>query len=267
MKKTFSTWTWSLGVVARSPVSLLGLALVVCLWGYGAYGWLWLPESSLAMLVLAVLWALAQVLVAAGVAAATVAAAGEAAMGTATRLPLRGFVGFSRQQFARSVIMVLAATILLLALFAFFTWVDQFALEVASFLTFRSQAAASPLKVSNAFWVVEALITIIVGGFLLSFLIILVRAGWREAWRQAGRTLARSCWRSPFWTSLLGVAVFGGLVYFLATWHPKVPPGYWDYTQLILRMGGALLLLAAGWLFLLLSLARLTLPSQQSPPS
>ena len=79
--------------------------------------------------------------------------------------------------------------------------------------------------------------------------------------------LAACTFRTPFLTSLLSVAVFGGLAYKLAHWHPIVPPGFWDYTQVIVRFSLALLILAAGVLFWLLAFARLNLqlqdPSQQ----
>jgi hypothetical protein len=61
------------------------------------------------------------------------------------------------------------------------------------------------------------------------------------------------------------VAVFGGLAYELANWHPIFPPEFWDYTQVIIRWFFVLILLAAGWSFWLLSLAGLLIPRPSTP--
>jgi H+/Cl- antiporter ClcA len=150
-----------------------------------------------------------------------------------------------------------------LILFFLFRRSDDLALEVASFLTFHSEKAVSPISVGKAFWVIQMLIWVIVAGFLLSFLAHLLREGWREACRRAGRILASCCWRAPFWTILLDAAIFGGLAWLLATWHPKVPAGFSDYVQVLVRMGGSLLLIVIGWLFALLALARFNFNSDK----
>ena len=114
---------------------------------------------------------------------------------------------------------------------------------------------------------IEWLLWIIVGGFLLNFSIVMLRAGWQRAGKQSVNMLAACTLQTPFLTSLLSVAVFGGLAYKLIQWRPFVPPGFWDYTQIIVRFSLALLILSAGVLFWLLALARLNLrqqdPSQQ----
>ena len=260
MKKALATWKWSLAVAARSPGPLLMLAVLVFLWGLGAYRWLWLPESSGLLLLVALVWGLAQVLMLVGVLTGAAASAAEAAAANPTHLGLRGFVGFNRRQFARCAVALIVGAFLVLLLRELFSRSDDYALEVASFLTFHSEKAVSPVDVAKVSWVIQAFLWIVMWGFLLSFLIVLLRAGWREAGRQAARLLANCCWRSSFLTSLLSVVVFGGLAYLLATWHPKVLAGFWDYAQMLLRMGGALLLLVFGWLFWMLSLARLSLP-------
>jgi magnesium-transporting ATPase (P-type) len=267
MKKALATWKWSLAVVARSPGPLLALAVLVLLWGLGGYRWLWLPESSGLLLLVALVWGLAQVLVLLGILTGAGASAGEAAATSVTRLELRSFAGFKRRQFARCAVVAVVGTFLVLVLRELFSRSDDYALEVASFLTFHSEKAVSPVDVAKVFWVIQAFLWIVMWGFLLSFLIVLLRAGWREAGRQAARLLAHCCWRSSFLTSLLSVVVFGGLAYLLATWHPKVSAGFWDYAQLLLRMGGALLLLVFGWLFWMLSLARLSLPPSEDSTS
>ena len=267
MKKAIATWRWSLGTVARSPALLLTLAGLVALWGCGAYQWLWLPESSLVFLLLGLVWGLAQLLVVVGILAATATSATAAAATNAHRMGWRDFLGIDRRQFSRCLILAVAASFFVLALLQVFSWSDDYALEVASFLTFRSERAVSPIAVGKVFWVIQALLWLVVGGFLLSFLTVLLRAGWREAGRQAARVLANCCWRASFLTSLLSLVVFGGLAYLLATWHPKVAVGFWDYTQMLVRLGGALLPLVFGWLFWMLSLARFSLPPSEGTSS
>ena len=56
--------------------------------------------------------------------------------------------------------------------------------------------------------------------------------------------------------------MFGGVAFTLANWHPRVLPGFWDYTQMTVRFSLALILISAGVLFWLLSLARLQVPRQ-----
>jgi hypothetical protein len=267
MKKALAAWKWSLAVVARSPRPVLALTALVFLWSFGAYQWLWLPESSGLLLLIALVWGLAQVAVLVGVLTGAAASAAEAAAASATHLGLRSFVGFNRRQFTRCLVMVTASGVLALALVALFSRCNEYTLEVASFLTFRSERPVSPVTVEQVFWVAEAFLWLVAWGFLLSFLAVLLRGGWSESMRQAARLLANCCWRSSFLTSLLSVAVFGGLAYLLAAWHPKVSAGFWDYSQMLLRLGGALLLLVFGWLFWMLSLARLSLPPAEGPSS
>ena len=256
MKNSITTWKWSLGVMARSPAVLVVLAAVAALWGFGAYQWLWLPESSGLLLLLALIWAIAQF----AVAIAFFAAISTASVGTATsdgrRIEFRSLLGFSRAQYWRALAWGAISMVVLLVLFYFFKWTDDHALEVASLLTFRSEKAVSPIRVGKVFWVIQMIIWIGGGGFLLSFLAHLLREGWTETRRQAARILRRCCWGASFWSGLLSVGVFGSLAWLLATWHPKVTVGSWDYTQMLLRMGAALVLVVSGWLFWSLSLAR-----------
>jgi hypothetical protein len=267
MKKSPAVWMWSLAVLARSPRPVLALAALVFLWGFGAYQWLWLPESSGLLLLIALVWGVAQVAVLIGILTGVATSAAEAAATSAARLELRSLAGFSRRQFTRGLVMVAASGLLALALATFFSRCNEYALEVASFLTFHSETAVSPVTVEKVFWVAEAYLWLVIWGFLLSFLIVLLRGGWSEAKRQAARLLTNCCWRWSFLTSLLSVAVLGGLAYLLATWHPEVSAGFWDYWQMLLRMGGALLLLVFGWLFWMLSLARFSLPPAEGPSS
>ena len=265
MKNAIATWKWSLGVVARSPAALVTLAAVAALWGFGAYQWLWLPESSGLLLLLALIWAIAQVAIAAAFFAATSVASVGAATSEVKRIEVRSLLGFSRAQYWRSLAWGAASLVLLLVLFYLFKRSDDLALEVASFLTFHSETAVHPVDVGKVFWVIQMLIWVIVGSFFLSTLAHLLREGWMETRRQAARILGRCCWRAPFWSGLLSVGVFGGLAWLLATWHPKVSVGSWDYAQMLLRIGGALLLIISGWMFWSLSLARFNLPPDKPP--
>ena len=263
MKRALATWKWSLAVVARSPGLLVVLAALVALWSFGAYQWLWLPESSGLLLLFALVWGVAQVLLVVVVLTGAATSASEAAATSAARLELRSFAAFNRGQFARCLVMATVSGLLVVTLATAFSWVNEYALEVASVVTFYSEKAVSPVSVGKALWVIQAYLWIAIGGFLLSFLMVLLRAGWSKAGRQVAHLVASCCWRAPFLTSLLTVVVFGGLAYLLATRHPKVLAGFWDYAQLLLRMGGALLLLVFGWLFWMLSLAKLSLPPSE----
>jgi len=267
MKNAIATWKWSLGVMVRGPLVLVSLAALAALWGFGAYQWLWLPESSVLLLLLALIWGIAQIAVAVGFLAGTTSAAVDTATSGAGRLELRSVVGFNRQKFWRCLAWGAISAALLLVLSYIFRWSDDHALEVASFLTFRSEEAVSPVSVGKVFWVIQMLIWMIAGGISLSLLAHLLREGWGEARRRAARILASCCWRAPFWTTLLSVAVFGGLAWLLAVWHPKVSAGFWDYAQMLLRLGGALLIIVSGWLFWLLALARFNFPPDKPPTS
>jgi len=260
MKNALATWKWSLAVVARSPAVVGALAVVAALWGYGAYQWLWLPESSALLLIVALLWAIVLIAVAVGVVAGTAASTSSAAATAATCLNLRSLLGFNRRHYARALASVVFAGILVLLLRGLFSLADERALEVASFLTFHSEKAVSPESVGEVFSVIEWLVWIVAWGFLLSLFLIVHAADWREIRRRTLRTLANCCWRAPFFTSLLSLVVFGGLAWLLSAWHPQAPAGFWDYAQMLVRMGFSLLLIVGGWLFSILSLARLNLP-------
>ena len=85
------------------------------------------------------------------------------------------------------------------------------------------------------------------------------------AGKQTVKLLAGCAFRTPFLTNLLSVVVFGGIAYELANWHPVVPAGFWDYTQMIVRFSLVLHLISAGVLFWSLSLAGLQVPKQDIP--
>ncbi|MBZ5546169.1 MAG: hypothetical protein LAO07_21295, partial [Acidobacteriia bacterium] len=95
MRNALATWKWSLAIVARSPAVVGALAVIAALWGYGAYQWLWLPESSLLLLILALLWAVVQIAVLVGALAGAAASTSSAVAAAATHLSLRSLLGFS----------------------------------------------------------------------------------------------------------------------------------------------------------------------------
>jgi hypothetical protein len=264
MKRAFAAWMWSLKVLARGYVTLLVLAVVTALWAVAAYEWLWLPESSLWLLILALIWAVVQLLVAVAIIGGSVSGTVEVAATDGRRLPLRALWAKDLQSLLSTLIVCLVSFILVLFLGEIFSWVNNHSVEVASFLTFRSEKPVSHVLIENTYWVIETLLWIVLSGFLLSFLTVLVRGGWAEARKKEGKLLAGCLYRTPFLTSLLSVGVFGGLAYELANWHPIVSPGFWDYAQLIARFSVVSLLLAAGWLFWSLSLARLHVPERNS---
>lgn len=268
MKNALATWKWSLAVIARSPLVLLALAVVVAAWLYAAYRWFWFPsESAGYLMALGVVWIFVLAAVLAGFLTGSAVCAGDVATTGGKSMRARKLGGFTLRQWLRSIAFVLIAIILLLALNYLFERVHDLALEVASFLTFHAERAVAPETVDLVFWFVESVLWIVVAGFLLSFLLILLRDGWRASFGAAPRLLASACWRATFPTTLVSFLVFGGLAWLLATWHPRVSPGLADYFQAILRLGLSLLLVVIGWLFWMLSLARLNLPARGQPDS
>ena len=262
MKRAFTAWKWSLGLVARSYRIVVVLAALIALWAFAAYEWLALPESSALLLILAVIWAIVQLLAAAVVVGRIVSGAAEAAGTDARSLPLRSLWTINRKSFLSALIFFLISLLLVWICGTVFSWINEHSVKVASFLTFHSEKAVSHMPIEKLYNFIEGLLWIVLSGFLLSFFIALLRVGWHEAGKQTGKLLSACAFRTPFLTSLLSVVVFGGIAYELATWHPMVPPGFWDYTQMIVRFSFALILISAGVLFWPLSLARQQVPKQ-----
>ena len=139
MRKLLLIWKRSLAITARSPVALLALAAVAALWMWGAYQWLGLPESSIWVLLLAVVWALIQIQVLVGVLAGVGVGSTKAAKANVARLRLRALFKFDRRQFVQCFILLVAAAVVGALIAWLFSWINAHALEVASFLTFRSE--------------------------------------------------------------------------------------------------------------------------------
>lgn len=267
MKATLKTWQWSAGVVARSPVAVLSLAVASAGWGLAAYQWLWLPESSFLVLLLALVWGIAQVALLGGFIAGSASSTVETARSGISRLNIGSFLRLNRRQLLQSLLFLGASVLLLSVLAWLFEWFNAHAVEVASFLTFRSEQPVSHILIERIFRFIEFLLWVVAAGFLLSFEMQLLVLGWKDALKQSRRTLAQCAFRSSFLTGLASVVVFGNLAYWLAVWHPTVTPGFWDYAQMIFRLGTALVALVFGWLFWLLSLARLNFPPQNTTGS
>ena len=265
MKMAFAAWIWSLGVVARSYRTVVVLAALMALWAFAAYEWLGLPESSGLMLILAFIWAVAQLLAAVAIVGGTVLGAADAAATEGNSLPLRSLWSIDRKQLFNTLIFSLVSFVPIWLCGEVFSWINTHSVEVASFLTFHSEKAVSHVPIEEIFDVIEGLLWMVISGFLLSFFIALSRGGWRDAGKQRWKLLAGCAFGTSFLTSLLSVLAFGGTAYELANWRPAAPPGFWDYTQMITRFSVALILISAGVLYWLLSLARLPTPKQGSP--
>ncbi|MGO8787238.1 MAG: hypothetical protein ACLQVL_07625 [Terriglobia bacterium] len=265
MKKAFTAWMWSLGVVARSFWTVVVVAALIALWVFAAYEWLGLPESLALLLILAFIWAVAQLLAGIAIVAGTVSGAGDAAVAEGRSLPVGSLWTINRKRLLNTMIFCLVSLVLVWLFRAIFGWIEEHSVEVASFLTFHSERAVSHVPIEEIYDVIEGLLWTVISGFLLSFLIALLQVGWRDAGKQKWKLLAGCAVGTPFLTTLLSVLVFGGIAYDLANWRPVVPPGFWDYTQMVTRFTVALILISAGVFFWLLSLARLQAPKRGSP--
>jgi hypothetical protein len=257
MTRTSRTWVWSLGVVAHSYRTVVVVAAFIALWAFLFYQWLGMPaESSAPLFILAVIWALAQLLAAVAILAGIVLGAVQAAAADEGCVALPSLVSIRGRSLLKALAFLIVGFFAVWACGSVFHWFDEHSLEVASFLTFHFQKPVSSVVVQDVYDFIEGLLWIVIGGFLLSFFIALLRAGWRPAFVQARQLLAACAFRSSFLTSLLTVVVFGGLAYELTDWRPVVPPGFWDYTQMLVRFSLVLLLVSSGVMFWLLALAR-----------
>jgi len=249
-------WTSSLGVLGRSPAYVIVLAAILALWSLAGYQWLWLPESSAWVLALALVWLLAMAILALAALAGTAVSVSTVAAGTDARLRLRRILSFDKKGLRRATIAALIGLLIFLALDALFGWINNHALNAASFLTFQTQHPVSYVLIGKLLWVIEAMIWIAGAGFLMIWLLASPRSS-QTALRGTARGSARWFGLIVFLTGVLAVGIFGGLAWSAATWHPQVKPGAWDYAQLVIRTGAALLLITLGWLFWMLALARL----------
>jgi hypothetical protein len=265
LKTGCRSWLWSIGVLARSPFYVIVLAAILAAWGVAAYEWLWLPESTAPVLLLALVWIIVLAAVVVAVVAATTAGLSAAAMGVEKRLRLRTSLRFGRTQYSWALVMVAIACLFAGTGASFFGWLNDHALNAASFLTLHLRKPVSYALVGEILWMLEALFWIALGAYLVWLLLVVSNAEWKRKKHLDGSVPVRPARITTLLTGLLGTIVFGGLAWLVATWHPLVKPGFWDYTQLAARSGVVLLLISLGWLFLMLSLARLGLHRVTDP--
>jgi hypothetical protein len=214
-------------------------------------------ESSALLFCLAAVWALAQILAVVVILAGIVLGAVQAAATDESCVALRSLVRIKGRTLLKALAFLVVGFVVVWVCGAAFHWIDEHSVGVASFLTFHSQKPVSYMLIQDVYDLIEGLLWTVVGGFLLSFLIVLLRASWRPALAQTGQLLAACAFRSSFLTSIVTVVVYGGLAYELTNWHPVVPPGFWDYAQMLVRLSLVLLLVSTGAMFWLLALARL----------
>jgi hypothetical protein len=261
MKKAFGVWGWSATVLAHSLASLILLAAFLGLWALAAYEWLWIPESSALVLMLSLVWAIAQVGIAAAVITGTITNAMEVADANGRAIVLVSLVRIGGKRFIETLLWLAAATTIGLVLAEIFSWVNRHSVEVASFLSFHSERPVSYSVIEKCLMAIEGLIWIAVAGLLVGLLMVLFRNGWQRAHKQFGKDPVASCFGVQFLSGFLSAAVFGGLASLLANWRPTVTAGFWDYSQLSARLVVVLTLVSAGLLFWLLCLARLNSPT------
>lgn len=266
MKNVLRTWKWSLGVVARSPLAIGALALVLIAGLYADYRWLYFPmESAVYLFVLGLIWALLSLALLVGLISISVAAAFDVAAADAQSISPHGLLRFNRCQFLRVAGFMLLAIPIAAGLYSLFEWVNSYSLEVASWLTFNTEKPVAQESADRVLGWVEYVLWVVLAGFLGSFLFILMRDGWRSALRSSPRLLANACCRATFLTTVLSLSVFGGAAHLLVNWNPKVTPGYLDFAQVISRVGLAVVLAVAGWVFWVLSITRHGRPTDTNP--
>jgi hypothetical protein len=264
MKKALIAWAWSLGVVARSYWAVVLLAALVALWVFAAYEWLGLAESSALLLILALVWAIVQALVAVVMVGGTAAGAVETVSAAGRSFPFQWLWTKGRRTIGATLIFGLVSLVPAWLCSSIFDWINDHSVEVASFLTYHTQKPVSHILLEEIYTFIEWVLWVVLAGFLVSLFLAILRDGWRKALAQTGKLLAGCAVGMAFLTNLLSMLVFGGLAYKLANWHPLVSPGFWDYTQMIVRFSLSLILLAAGVLFASLALSRLQAPAQET---
>jgi len=261
MKRAFAAWKWSFVSVVRSYRTVVAVGALIALWIFTAYEWLGMPaESSLLLMTISLLWAIVQILAAAVILGGLASGAAETAASGDGRFPARALWTLGRKMLASTVIFCILSFILVWLCGAVFDWINAHSIEVASFLTFHTQKPVSHVVIEKIYDVIENFLWIVLSGFLLSWFVVLRREGWGPAIGQILKLVLGNAFRAPLLTNLLSLAVFGGIAYELANWHPLVTPGFWDYAQMVTRMVAALALISAGALYWPLALARLLTP-------
>lgn len=265
MKNTFAAFVWSLEVVVFSYRTVAALAVLAALWCSLAYEWLGLPESSALMLILALAWAIAQILAGVTIVGGIVSGVVKASVAEGLDLPVSSLWRLSRKDTWNTLIFLILCALGASLCYLILGWVNGHALEVSSFLTFHLQRPVSHARIEEFFGAMEYLIWIILIGYLLSLFTTLMREGWRGVRRHQWKLMTGSVFQSPFLASLLSAGVVGFACDKVSNWHHTVPPGFWDYFQVIGRYSFILLLISAGGCFWVLFLARLQSPREVHP--
>ena len=191
MKNALKAWLWSLRAVVRTPLVLLTLSALLAAELFGVYRWLYFPmESAVYLMVIGILWAALEVSILIWFLAVIAGAAQEAAEEGASSLKINRLIRLNRSAWMRTAGFAVVASVLVAAVYCFFWWIEGYALEVASFLTFHSEKPVAPETIDAIFAWIENILWVVVAGFLIAFLLILVRQGWRETLRAAPRSFA-----------------------------------------------------------------------------
>ena len=95
-------------------------------------------ESSALLMILSVIWAIAQLLSAAVIVGGAVAAAGGTAASEDRRFPLRTLWTLGRKNVVSTLVLCIVSLMLVWICSEVFAWVNGHSIEIASFLTFHS---------------------------------------------------------------------------------------------------------------------------------
>jgi hypothetical protein len=264
MKNALKAWIWSLGVVARSYRTVVLLSIFTAVWSFAGYKWLGLAESSALLLILALFWALLQIIATLVVAGGIARGALETARASASVFRARLIWTKGRRGVGTTLLGAFFVLILFWSLNTVFYWINSHSVEVASFLTFHARKPVSHIVLEEIYAVIEGFLWIALAGFVVGFFMAVLLDGWRGAIKRAGSLFAACIFGAGLLTSLLSAVVFGGLAYKLANWRPVVTPGVADYAQMMGRLSLALILICAGVLFVFLAFARMQSTARES---
>src|ERR1039458_6830087 len=172
MKRAFTAWIWSLGVMASSYRTVIALAALIALWAFAAYEWLGMPaESSALLLILSLVWAILQLLAAAVIVGGIIAGCAEVAAADGRRFPFTSLWTTGRKKLLSTLVFCLLSLALVWVCGAVFDWINSHSVEVASFLTYHFEKPVSHMFIEQIYHVIEGLVWVVIIGFLLSFFI------------------------------------------------------------------------------------------------
>ena len=159
MKRAFAAWIWSLGVVARSYLSVIVLAALIALWAFAAYEWLGLPaESSALLLILSLVWAILQLLAAAVIVGGIIAGCVEVVTANCSSFPITSLWTKGRKKLLPTLIFAAVSLALVWVCRAVFDWINSHSVEVASFLTYHFEKPVSHMLIERIYAFNEGLL-------------------------------------------------------------------------------------------------------------